>query len=97
LREVTFLKKNAEKWKEIEAFLSSTTGVNPDKLADLFIQLTDDLSYSRTFILQAKQRNISIRSLPKYIYRFIKVRKNGKKDFSVSGNMKHPFSFINTG
>jgi uncharacterized membrane protein SpoIIM required for sporulation len=54
LREVTFLKKNAEKWKEVEAFLSSTTGVNPDKLADLFIQLTDDLSYSRTFYPASK-------------------------------------------
>ena len=49
MREVTFLKKNAEKWKEVESFLSSKEKVNPDKLADLFIELTDDLSYSRTF------------------------------------------------
>ncbi len=49
MREVTFLKKNAKKWKEVETFLASKESVNPDKLADLFIQLTDDLSYSRTF------------------------------------------------
>jgi uncharacterized membrane protein SpoIIM required for sporulation len=49
VREVTFLKKNADKWKEVEAFLASKDKVNPDKLADLFIELTDDLSYSRTF------------------------------------------------
>lgn len=49
MREVTFLKKNADKWKEVEAFLASKDKVNPDKLADLFIELTDDLSYSRTF------------------------------------------------
>jgi len=54
LREVTFLKKNAEKWKEVETFLSSKDKVNPDKLADLFIELTDDLSYSRTFYPESK-------------------------------------------
>jgi len=54
LREVTFLKKNAEKWKEVEAFLNLKEKVNPDKLADLFIQLTDDLSYSRTFYPASK-------------------------------------------
>jgi len=54
VREVTFLKKNAEKWKEVETFLASKEKVNPDKLADLFIQLTDDLSYSRTFYPESK-------------------------------------------
>lgn len=54
MREVNFLKKNAEKWKEVEAFLASTTAINPDKLADLFIELTDDLSYSRTFYPESK-------------------------------------------
>lgn len=54
MREVTFLKKNAEKWKEVETFLASKEKVNPDKLADLFIQLTDDLSYSRTFYPESK-------------------------------------------
>jgi hypothetical protein len=42
LREVTFLKKNAEKWKQVETFLTSKENVNPDKLAELFIELTDD-------------------------------------------------------
>jgi uncharacterized membrane protein SpoIIM required for sporulation len=54
VREVTFLKKNAEKWKEVETFLASKEKINPDKLADLFIQLTDDLSYSRTFYPESK-------------------------------------------
>ena len=54
MREVTFLKKNAEKWKEVETFLSSEEKVNPDKLANLFIELTDDLSYSRTFYPESK-------------------------------------------
>jgi uncharacterized membrane protein SpoIIM required for sporulation len=47
VKEITFLKQNAEKWQQFETLLSHKTG-SPDLLSDLFIQLTDDLSYART-------------------------------------------------
>lgn len=47
MREAQFLKQNADKWKRFEAEIK---GVHePDVLADRFIELTDDLAYSRTF------------------------------------------------
>ncbi|MGE5431855.1 MAG: stage II sporulation protein M [Syntrophomonadaceae bacterium] len=50
MREVTFLKKNAEMWKSFETLLDEKDRrKDPDLLAGLFIQLTDDLSYARTF------------------------------------------------
>jgi len=48
MRETSFIKQNKEKWKEFEKILSHK-GRDPDKLNDLFVQITDDLSYSRTF------------------------------------------------
>jgi uncharacterized membrane protein SpoIIM required for sporulation len=48
VKEITFLKQNAGKWQKFESILSLKTGSNPDLVADLFIQLTDDLSYART-------------------------------------------------
>jgi len=54
MKEITFLKRNATKWKEIENFLEHAYVKNPDKLADLFVELTDDLSYSRTFYPQSQ-------------------------------------------
>jgi len=48
MRETSFIKQNKEKWKEFEHDLNKENG-DPDKLSDLFIQITDDLSYSRTF------------------------------------------------
>lgn len=48
MKEITFLKQNADKWQQFESLLSHKTGSDPDRLADLFIQLTDDLSYART-------------------------------------------------
>ena len=48
MRETSFIKQNKEKWKEFEQDLDKEN-VDPDKMSDLFIQITDDLSYSRTF------------------------------------------------
>lgn len=48
MREALFVKNNHNKWKEFEILLNKKQSVQPDKLADLFITLTDDLSYART-------------------------------------------------
>lgn len=49
MRETTFLKQNEKKWKEFELLLREKRGnVSPDKIAELFIQITDDLAYART-------------------------------------------------
>ena len=47
MREALFLKQNTEKWKLYESEIK--LHVNADKLADRFVELTDDLSYSKTF------------------------------------------------
>lgn len=47
MREAQFLKQNTDKWKQYEAEIKQ--GLHTDLLADRFIELTDDLSYSKTF------------------------------------------------
>ncbi len=54
MREVAFIKQNADKWKQFEALLATPSGAAPDHVADLFVQLTDDLSYARTFFPGSK-------------------------------------------
>lgn len=49
MKEITFLKQNYERWQQFEDMLDSKHGSNPDALADLFIRITDDLSWARTF------------------------------------------------
>ncbi|MCX6310888.1 MAG: stage II sporulation protein M [Bacteroidetes bacterium] len=49
MKEITFLKQNHEKWQQFEKLLNSNEGQNPDALADLFIRITDDLSWAHTF------------------------------------------------
>lgn len=48
MREAAFIKANREKWKQIE-MESVDKEIPGEKLADNFIELTDDLSYARTF------------------------------------------------
>ena len=48
MRETKFIEQNREKWAEFEQMLRDNRR-DPDKLNELFIQITDDLSYARTF------------------------------------------------
>ena len=79
MREIAFLKKNADKWKEIEAFLISKEKVDPDQLADLFIELTDDLSYSRTFYPGSKTTQY-LNSLTAKVHQSIYKSKKERKE-----------------
>jgi len=48
MREAAFIKQNMPRWKEYEKLLQQQQRLDPDKKAEIFIQLTDDLSFSRT-------------------------------------------------
>lgn len=48
MRETQFIRQNQAKWKEFEDNLNEETQ-DADRLRELFVQITDDLSYSRTF------------------------------------------------
>lgn len=50
MREALFVKQNAQKWKDYEA----TPVENPDALAERFIEITNDLAYSKTFYPKSK-------------------------------------------
>ena len=43
MRETSFIKQNKEKWAEMESILPQGKK-NPDKLSELFVQVTNDLS-----------------------------------------------------
>ncbi|MCF6242293.1 MAG: stage II sporulation protein M [Bacteroidales bacterium] len=49
MQELIFINKNMGRWKEFEKNSNHKTQMPPDELAAMFIQITDDLSYCRTF------------------------------------------------
>jgi uncharacterized membrane protein SpoIIM required for sporulation len=48
MKETTFIKQNKKKWARFEK-LSGRTESDPDEVARLFTEITEDLSYARTF------------------------------------------------
>lgn len=49
MNEIQFLHKNIKKWEEFDSLLSNKKSSNPDLLYDLYIKLTDDLAFARTY------------------------------------------------
>ena len=54
MKEIVFLNKYKEKWEALDRDLSGGAHISADELSDLFIQLTDDLSYARTFTFRVR-------------------------------------------
>ncbi len=48
MKETKFIEQNQEKWASFEEMLKKDQQ-DPEKINDLFVQITDDLSYARTF------------------------------------------------
>ena len=48
MREIVFLRKYSDKWKEFEEVLKKPKSTHPDKLAELYIDLTNDLAFAQS-------------------------------------------------
>ncbi len=48
MKEAAFVKQNKPRWEEFEKVVKDQQAASPDRLAELFIQVTDDLSFART-------------------------------------------------
>ena len=72
MRESRFIDQNLKNWKEFEEELAKSDK-NPERLSQLYVQITDDLSYSRTYYPNRSVRyylnNLS-QSLYLWIYKY---------------------------
>ena len=59
MKEQKFINQNKEKWLRFEQLGSKKKKgkINPDELSSLFISITDDLSYARTYY---KNRSVRV-------------------------------------
>lgn len=54
MREIAFIKSNKNKWLEFEQAIFGKAKKNPDEMANLYIQLMNDLSYAQTYYSKSK-------------------------------------------
>lgn len=82
MQETEFIAQNKEKWQEFEQVLNSDNK-DPNRLTNLFIETTDDLSYSRTFYPNRSVRvylNLVSQRVHQQIY---KNKSKGKNKFKT--------------
>ena len=78
MREAAFVKQNTPRWQKFEEMLRNRHLYNPDLLADLFVQLTDDLSYARTHY-PSSQTTLYLNNLTAKVHQSIYRNKKEKK------------------
>lgn len=49
MREAAFVRQNKDKWVKYESLLQKYKSLDPDQLSNLYVELSDDLSYASTF------------------------------------------------
>lgn len=54
MREIAFIKQNKEKWLALEQVILGKSIKNPDEIANLYIQIVNDLSYAQTYYPKSK-------------------------------------------
>lgn len=83
MKETSFIEQNKEKWKRFESAASSIVS-DPEELSDLYMDITDDLSYAQTFYKRRTVR-VYLNSLAQKVYSGVHKQKGEtfKKFISV--------------
>jgi uncharacterized membrane protein SpoIIM required for sporulation len=79
MREIAFIKQNKKKWLEFEQAIFGKAKKNPDEMANLYIQLVNDLSYAQTYYPKSKTV-IYLNYLASQIYQKIYKTKREEKN-----------------
>ncbi|MFV0592412.1 MAG: stage II sporulation protein M [Draconibacterium sp.] len=84
MKEIVFVKRNSEKWGQIEELLHNNHQIKPDELYNMYVGLNDDLSYAATFYPQSETHsylnNLTIQ-LHQKIYLNKKIKRNRFVEF----------------
>lgn len=80
MKESRFIHQNKAKWLSFESELKQKKK-DPDKLSDLFVELTDDLSFAKTYYPNRLIRGYLNAIAQKIFLNFYKNKKNYWKDF----------------
>lgn len=73
MNESTFIKQNIDQWKELEVLIQSDDR-DPDRLHDLFIKVSSDFAYARTYYPNRAVR-VYLNQLSQQVFGIIQKRK----------------------
>jgi len=79
MKESAFVKQNKSRWEEFEKVAQHRQQAKPDRLAELFIQITDDLSFARTHYAESRTTKY-LNALASKVH--LEIYKNKREDKS---------------
>lgn len=94
MREASFIKRNKKKWLLFEEVLSKKQKISPDKLSDLYIEVTDDLSYAKTFYPNSNTVAYLNGVAAKAHQTIYKTKKEGKNKLITFYKTEFPLEFV---
>ena len=83
MREAAFVKQNKKKWIAFEKAITLNSKINPDDLADYYVQLTNDLAYAQTYYRESKTL-LYLNSLASQAHQKIYINKKESKNRVIS-------------
>ncbi len=81
MREATFIKQNKDKWTKFENVLVSDMAISPTELGDLYIEITDHLSYAQTLYPNSNTHQYLNQLASKAHQKIYKTKKESKGRF----------------
>jgi len=96
MKEIVFINKNIDRWKEFESYLFNNSDIKTDKLSDLYIQLTDDLAYAQTFYPESDIKNYLNELALKTHQEIYKTKKEKKGRVKAFWKYDFPLMFYKT-
>lgn len=90
MKEVVFTTRNSNRWKDLENKLNESHPIDPETLSKIYIRLSDDLSYARTYYPGSKI-TLYINNLVVKIHHLIyKNKKSDPKKFASFWKYNYP-------
>lgn len=95
MREAAFVKQNKDKWLEFESILKNKTLIDPDLLSDLYIEVTDHLSYAKTFYKNSNTERYLNQLASQAHQKIYKTKKEPKNRLISFFKTEFPLMFYN--
>ncbi|MFP4846416.1 stage II sporulation protein M [Winogradskyella sp. PE311] len=93
MREAAFVKQNKDKWLRFETILTNKTNIDPDLLSDLYIEITDHLSYAKTFYANSNTERYLNQIASKAHQSIYKTKKEAKNRLITFFTTEFPLMF----
>ncbi|MBN1252404.1 MAG: stage II sporulation protein M [Bacteroidales bacterium] len=90
MKEIAFINSNINRWKKFEKDIDSKLDKNPDEIAALYIQITDDLSYCRTFYPESNTLSYLNQLASKAHLNIYKNKKENKNKLKIFWKYEFP-------